>query len=108
MYEYATQNPFQPGDLIIRTSGWKEDIGCLFMAVSAAGPAAIRLSPGKYDDFAVYNYIEYTEFKKIGNIKDALCQLANAQVQSAMLEQAYQNFSIKGVEHESSQGKSKS
>lgn len=107
MYEYVTQNPFQPGDLLIRISGWKEDIGCLFMAISGAGPTALKITPNKYDDFSVYHYIDYNEFKKVGNIKDALRQLANAQVQSAMLEQAYENFSIKGVEHESDQGKSK-
>ncbi len=108
MYEYVTQNPFQPGDLLVRIEGREDDIGCLFMAVSGAGPTAIKISPSKYDDFSVYHYIDYTEFKKVGNIKDALRQLANAQVQNTMLEQAYQKFSIKGASNESDQGKSKS
>lgn len=96
VYEYLSQNPFQPGDLLIRTNGLKDDVGCLFMAVSGAGPTALKLSPSKYDDFSVYNYIDYTEFKKVGNIRDALRQLANAQARSTALEQAYENFSIKG------------
>lgn len=108
LHEYISENPFQPGDLLIRIKGWEDDIGCLFMAVSAAGPTALKISPSKYDDFSVYHYIDYTEFKKVGNIKDALRQLANAQVQNIMLEQAYQKFSIKGVNHESDQRKSKS
>ena len=82
LHEYISENPFQPGDLLVRIKGWEDDIGCLF--------------------------IDYTEFKKVGNIKDALRQLANAQVQSTMLEQTYQKFSIKGVNHESDQRKSKS
>ena len=107
LHEYISENPFQPGDLLVRVKGWEDDIGCLFMAVSAAGPAALKISPSKYDDFSVYHYIDYTEFKKVGNIKDALRQLANAQVQSTMLEQTYQKFSIKGVNYESDQRKSK-
>lgn len=107
LHEYVSENPFQPGDLLIRVKGWEDDIGCLFMAVSGAGPTALRITPNKHDDLSVYHYIDYTEFKKVGNIKDALRQLANAQVQNTKLEQAYQKFSIKGANYESDQGKSK-
>lgn len=108
VYEYESQNPFQPGDLLIHTKGGEGDNRYLFMVVSGPGPTVIKISPnGIYNDFPVYNYIDYTEFEKVGNIKEELRLLAETKKRETLLKKVYENFSIKGAEYESDQRKSK-